>query len=264
MNIDRRILWAVLTIGIYSFIFNAGISNLWGLLPALLLAGAVSWHEMCHLMAAKKMGLGTKGFTLYPFIGGMALVTSRYRTYGQQAFVVLAGPMGGGLGALVTGGLYAVLHYVLHLDCTWMAAAAYWMAFMNLFNLAPLSFMDGGQIMGTVTYSINRTLGVVCLTISTIAAVGILLKFAPVLAIFIGIFGGQALYQELKNWNAWRNDQTWLCSSDWIRPPKKLSVFQMSATIGCWVGTAAVLSTLMYWISVTNSTASDMSFLFGH
>lgn len=264
MNIDKRIIWAVVTIGIYAFIFNAGVSNLFGLLPALLVAGAISWHEMCHLMAAKKMGLGTKGFTLYPFIGGVALVTSRYRTYGQQAFVVLAGPMGGGLGALVTAGVYALVHYVFHVDCNWLAAAAYWMAFLNLFNLAPLSFMDGGQIMGTITYSIHRTLGVVCLVISTLAAGAILLKFAPILGLFIVLFGGMQVYSELKNWNAWRKDETWLCSPNWIRPPKNLSVFQMVATIGCWVTSAVVLSALMYWITVTNSTASNMSFLFGH
>src|SRR5512142_2482919 len=75
---------------------------------ALLLVVAVGFHESSHLWAAHKMGLQTKGFYLVPFMGGVAFINGPYRTLGQQAFVVLAGPFGGGLLAAVTAGAWYV------------------------------------------------------------------------------------------------------------------------------------------------------------
>lgn len=254
MKLDRRVIWALITIAIYAFFFH----SIW---VALLIAGAVSWHEMSHLWAAKKMGLKTLGFTLYPFIGGVATVDDRYKTYGQQSFVVLAGPMGGGLGAIATAILYVVLYKFFHLDLGWLCAAAYWMCFLNLFNLLPLSFMDGGQLMNTMTYSINRTLGVFCYGISTLVAAALFAFMAPVLAMFIAFMGGISLMAEFKNWQAWRKGQTWLCSDSWNNPPQRLTILQGLATAFLWVITIVVLAGTMVYLKHTSDYAS-ISYLF--
>lgn len=218
---------AVLTFAVYSLLIK------WE--AAALLVVAVGFHEYSHLYAARKFGLPTKGFFLMPFIGGVALVAGRYRSLGQQAIVVLAGPIGGGLLAGVTAGVYFLTGW------SFLAAAASWMAMLNLFNLLPFSFMDGGQLLGTITYSINRTLGFFCYAISTVVAIAVLMWMAPVLGCLVTLFGGGSLWNEYKNWKHFRAGQTWLCTENYLYPPSKLSPAQMSVTIGAWALTTGLL-----------------------
>jgi hypothetical protein len=186
------------------------------------------------------MGLQTKGFYLVPFLGGVALVADRYKTYGQQAFVVLAGPVGGGLLALVTAGTYYIT------GIPFLAAAAAWMCYLNIFNLFPLSFLDGGQLMTTITYSLNRTVGVVLYTLSSVIATFILWRFNPALSIMVGVLGGMSVASEIRNLMAWRRGDTWLCSDSWLNPPKALTKKQMLLTVLGWAATAVLLGFAMH------------------
>ena len=209
---------------------------------ALLLIIAVGFHEYCHLWAAKKMGLNTKGFYLVPFMGGVALVDGRYKSYGQQAFVVLAGPIGGGLLAIATAIAY---HFT---GIPFLAAAGTWMLYLNLFNLLPLSFMDGGQLMGTLTYSINRTLGMVCNVLSTIVAAYVMWHFNPVLLFLVLFLGGSAVLKEILDWNNFRKGKQYLCADTYLNPPEKLSVVQWIATAGTWAVTFLVFGLILAFL----------------
>jgi putative peptide zinc metalloprotease protein len=249
----KQIGFAIFTVAVYTYFFH----SIW---VAILFAGGIGWHEYCHLLAAKRMGLDTKGFFLFPFVGGVSLVSGRYRSYAQQAFVVLAGPMGGGaLALLATVGFYVSSH-TMSSPMMWMAAAAYWMCVINLFTLCPLSFLDCGQLMGTITYSLNRTLGVVCLTISTLIASVVLLKLAPMLGAIVTIFGGIAVWKELQNWNAWRKGDKFLCSDDWINPSRKLNLGEMALTIGCWLLTSGILMLAMAYLNKAAPEATSFAF----
>jgi len=228
----KQIGCAIFTFFIYTLLFNWKI--------ALLLTVGVGFHEYSHLWAAKRMGLQTKGFFLVPFLGGVALVSERYRNYAQQAFVVLAGPVGGGLLALTTAALYYVTGW------PFLAASAAWMCYLNLFNLLPLSFMDGGQLMGTITYSINRTLGMVCHAISAVIAVFVLWKFNPFLSGLVAIFSGIGVYSELKDWYYFRTGREYLCTENYLYPPARSSRAQMMATVFGWILTAAILGYVSY------------------
>jgi Zn-dependent protease len=246
---------AIFTIAVYALIFKS--------LPvALILAGAVAWHEYCHIMAAKQMGMPNKGFFLLPFMGGVALIAGRYRGYAEQAYVVLAGPVGGGIGALATMALYVVLKYALHVDVPFLAGASFWMLAINLFNLLPFSFMDGGQLLSTITYSINRTLGAWSLIVSTMVAVVALFFMAPLLGLLILFFGGKQAYKEYMNWRAWKDGRTWLQDENWIRPPRKQTKKQILTTIGGWVGTAAILGAAMYLLQIMDPIHSTFSYFF--
>lgn len=214
---------------------------------SLLFCIGVGFHEYSHILAAKMMKLKTGGFFLIPFVGGVSFVTSRYKTYGQQAFVALAGPIGGGLLAGVTAVAY---HYTGY---SFLALAANWMCILNLFNLLPFSFMDGGQVMGTITYSINRTLGMICYIVSTVIAIGALAYFAPTLAVLIILFGGVSVWMELKNWNYLRKGMTWMVSDYYLNPPNKLHPYQIAVIIMVWGGTILSLSKLLLSLqSITN------------
>jgi putative peptide zinc metalloprotease protein len=228
---NKQIFMAILTFVVYTALMNWKV--------ALLLMVGVGFHEYCHLWAAKRMGLQTKGFFLVPFMGGVALVGERYRSYAQQAFVVLAGPAGGGLLAFVTAGAY----YLTGLP--FLAAAAYWMGFLNLFNLYPLSFLDGGQLLDTVSYSINRTLGVILHTLSFFLAVVLLIKANFVIAILVIFFGGSSVLSEWRNWKALKEGKEWLLSDSWLNPPRKMRTSKIVLTVAGWVTTVILLVILM-------------------
>lgn len=223
---------------------------------ALLLVVGVGFHEYSHLWAAKRMGMATKGFFLVPFMGGVALVDGKYKTYAQQAFVVLAGPVGGGLLAVATAGVYLLT------GIPFLAAAATWMCFLNLFNLLPLSFMDGGQLLGTVTYSLNKTFGMVCHTVSTLVAIFVVWHFNPVIAVIIALFGGIGVVTEIRNWYNFRKGETYLCSEEYLHPPSGLTKGQMALTVGGWALTAATLLGVMTWLS--SHPAANMANIFKH
>lgn len=228
----KQIGFAVLTLAVYSAII--GFDN------ALLLIVAIGFHESSHLLAAHKLGLKTKGFYLIPFVGGVALIEGRYKSLWQQAQVVLAGPVGGGLLA----GATALVWYFT--GNAWIGRAATIMCLLNLFNLLPFSFMDGGQLLGTITYTVSRTLGFVCLTVSTVVAAAFLLYSAPVLGVLIVLVGGSSLLKEFNNWNNYRKGNHYLCTEDYLYPPTKLSGAELSLTLGGWSLTTGLLILLAY------------------
>ncbi len=239
--IRKQIGFALFTFVVYTLLVGWQV--------ALLLIIGVGFHEYSHLWAAKRMGMKTKGFFLVPFMGGVALVEGKYQRLSQQSFVVLAGPMGGGLLALATAGAYAVT------GSTFLAAAATWMCYLNLFNLLPLSFMDGGQLLGTITYSINRTLGMVCLVISTLVAVVALWFFNPIIMGLVILFGGMSVILEIRNWHFFRKGRTYMCDEAYLNPPARLTAGQLALTVFGWFGTAAILFVAYYWLEQVPGSA---------
>jgi putative peptide zinc metalloprotease protein len=239
--LKKQISFAAFTFVIYTLLV--------GWQAAIMLLVGVGFHEYSHLLAAKRMGLPTKGFFLLPFVGGVALVSGEYKTFGQQAFVVLAGPVGGGLLALVTAGVY----YLTGIPA--FAAAAAWMCWLNLFNLLPLSFMDGGQLLGTITYSINKTLGMVLHVLSTVIAVVVLWFYNPILSGLVLLFGGGGVIIELRNWHHFRTERSYLCDERYLHPPAALSVGQIALTVAGWAGTAGILLLASYLLQQDPSSA---------
>ena len=208
---------------------------------ALLLMVGVGFHECCHLWAARYCKLQTNGFYLIPFLGGVALITERYRKYSDQAITVLAGPMGGGLMAAVVAGLYLATGST----SVFWGAAAYWLTLLNLFNLFPLSSMDGGQVLGTITYSINDTLGLVVKAISNLVAIVVLWFFNPFLVGLVVLFGGSEVYSEYKNWKYTREGKMWLVSESYQNRPKKLTKLQIVAVAGTYLTSMILLGLLL-------------------
>lgn len=233
-NKTKQIVSAILTFLIYTFIFNWKIS--------ILFIIGIGFHEYSHIWAAHRVGLTTKGFYFLPFVGGAAIISGRYEKYSQQAFVALMGPVGGTALAIVTYFIWLVT------KVDFFATAASWMVFINLFNLLPLSFMDGGQIMDTISYSINRTLGMVLHIISTVIAIPLLWMLNPILSIVIGLFGTFSCFREVRNWIYYRNNKTYLCEDYYINRPTKMSNMIILSTLVSWIGTVVILLVTEYLI----------------
>ena len=207
---------------------------------AALLTFGIGFHEMCHIWMARKQGLPTGGFYLIPFMGGVALMTGRYKTLWQQAQVVLAGPLGGGLMACLFCGVYFITGVPV------IGAAGILMLLLNVFNLLPMSFMDGGQLMGTITYTVSRKLGLIVKIASSVVAAVVLLWMNPILSLFVVVFGGMEIHQEFRNYQNLKAGRRWLVPDTYLYPPTKLSTKQLIMTISGHLGTAVLLGSVLF------------------
>jgi Zn-dependent protease len=97
-------------------------------------------HELGHFAAAKAQGLEVTLPTFIPFIGAYVLIRNQPRDPWRNALIALAGPAAGGLAAAAcwaAAGAY---------DSNLLRALAYAGFLLNLFNLIPVGFLDGGAI----------------------------------------------------------------------------------------------------------------------
>jgi Zn-dependent protease len=127
----------LLSIGVYAWMF--GWPYAVGFVVLLLI------HEMGHYLAAKRRGLDVGAPTFIPFVGAWIELKSLPHDAETEAYVGMAGPLIGTLGAL------ACFYLARLQDSTLLLALAYSGFFLNLFNLIPLSPFDGGRITAAIS-----------------------------------------------------------------------------------------------------------------
>jgi Zn-dependent protease len=98
-------------------------------------------HECGHLIVAKKFGLPVSAPVFIPFMGAFILLKDQPRNAWMEACVGIGGPMLGSLGALACNSLGEMFNIPLLIA---LASTGY---FLNLFNLMPVGFLDGGRIV---------------------------------------------------------------------------------------------------------------------
>jgi Zn-dependent protease len=98
-------------------------------------------HECGHLIVARKFGLKVSAPVFIPFMGAFILLKDAPRNAWMEACVGIGGPMLGGLGALACNCLGETLNAPQLIA---LASSGY---FLNLFNLLPVGFLDGGRIV---------------------------------------------------------------------------------------------------------------------
>ncbi|MEJ1517954.1 hypothetical protein R3O67_32800 [Bacillus cereus] len=114
-----------------------------------LLVFFLAIHEYGHLYAARKLGLRTTNAIFIPFVGALIAMKDLPKSAKDEAYVGYMGPVFGTLGVLFT----AVPMYFITHDTFW--AAAILMGFMlNLFNLIPISPLDGGRVMAAISVKV--------------------------------------------------------------------------------------------------------------
>jgi len=97
-------------------------------------------HEMGHYLAARQRGLAVGAPTFIPFVGAWIELKDLPHDVETEAWVGLAGPLLGSVGALACYYLYRSSGETL------LLALAYAGFFINLFNLIPIAPFDGGRI----------------------------------------------------------------------------------------------------------------------
>jgi Zn-dependent protease len=124
------------------FISFAGYALIWGWKFAAGFIVLILVHEFGHYVEAKRQGLKVSLPRFIPFLGAYVAIKDAPRDPWRNALVSLAGPVAGGLGALVCWGIAAQTNSGL------MYALAYAGFLLNLFNLIPFVPLDGGFIVG--------------------------------------------------------------------------------------------------------------------
>jgi Zn-dependent protease len=102
-------------------------------------------HEMGHYVAARRRGLDVGAPTFIPFVGAWVQLKDMPHDAETEAYVGVAGPIAGTLGAL------ACFYLARNYDSQLLLALAYAGFFLNLFNLIPISPFDGGRVTAVIS-----------------------------------------------------------------------------------------------------------------
>lgn len=102
-------------------------------------------HEMGHGIAMKRAGIAAGWPVFVPFFGAMIAMKGRPTHPAVEAEIAYAGPLAGTAAALFCAAIGLAQHSRLFLSL------AYTGFFLNLFNLTPWGFLDGGRIAGMLS-----------------------------------------------------------------------------------------------------------------
>lgn len=107
--------------------------------------GLVFAHEMGHYIAAKRSNLNVGAPCFIPFVGAWIALKEQPMNAEVEAYVGIAGPVMGSITAFVC---YLLAH---EFDSNLLLAISYAGFMLNLFNLIPITPLDGGRIVSVIS-----------------------------------------------------------------------------------------------------------------
>lgn len=99
-------------------------------------------HEMGHIIALRMRGYETPGPVFIPFLGAV-IFAPKFKDRDTEAFVGFGGPLLGTIGALAC---LAAWPFTDGKTAEILLLVSYVGIFLNLFNLIPISPLDGGRV----------------------------------------------------------------------------------------------------------------------
>lgn len=130
----------VLTTGLTMIISVFAYALIFGIWYAVGFVALMFVHELGHYIAARRRGLDVGAPTFIPFVGAWIQLKQLPHDVETEAYIGIAGPLVGTIGAL------ACYFVARSYDSTLLLAISYSGFFLNLFNLIPVSPFDGGRI----------------------------------------------------------------------------------------------------------------------
>lgn len=119
-----------------SLVFWALLTGSFLLAASMLLILFV--HETGHYLAARRRNMDVTPPVFTPL--GAVIAIGASRSAEDEAYMAIAGPLAGGLASLIT----VLIAFYFNLPT--LLLAGFWGALINLFNMIPLSPLDGGRI----------------------------------------------------------------------------------------------------------------------
>ena len=119
-------------------------ATIWGWRYAAGFVGLLFAHEMGHVLAARVRGLEVSAPAFIPFVGAFITLKQAPDDAETEAYVAYGGPFIGTLAC------FAVYFWARSEDSLLGLAISYSGFFLNLFNLLPVSPLDGGRITGVL------------------------------------------------------------------------------------------------------------------
>ena len=122
------------------FIAIGGYALLWGWKFGVGFVALIFIHEMGHWLEGRRQGLHPSWPTFIPFLGAYVTIKDSRLNPWRNSLVALAGPFLGGVGA---AGFWIV---GAQRGSSLLEALAYAGFLINLINLVPVGFLDGGVV----------------------------------------------------------------------------------------------------------------------
>lgn len=156
---------------------------------AVGLLGMIFVHEMGHFVVARQQGIRVTAPIFVPFVGAFVGLKQHPHNARQEAVIAMAGPIVGTAAAFLTlaagqasegtnfGGLLVAIAHVGFV--------------INLFNLIPVSPLDGGRVLSLL----SKWFSLVGLAV--LVGLLFLVAFNPLLLLIIGV-GGWATWQRFR------------------------------------------------------------------
>src|SRR2546429_7575829 len=194
---------AVALLGLFLKIPGLALTAISTVLAALVYAQIFGWwafgvgfvlliliHETGHLIAARHLGIGASFPIMLPGLGAFVNM-DRPRTVTEEAQTAIAGPI---LGTIASATCYLA---ALSMPNTYwgglLGGLAYFGFLINLFNLIPVTPLDGGRVMSVVSKWFNVA--------GLILAAGLLVltEFRSFILILIVIIGALSTWQRFRS-----------------------------------------------------------------
>jgi Zn-dependent protease len=141
-------------------------------------------HELGHVLEAKRQGIPVSAPIFIPFLGAAIIPKEAFKNAWAEAKVAAAGPIVGSLGAAAVWAAGEIW------DSELLVALAFTGFLLNIFNLLPVSPLDGGRMAA----ALHPALWLVGLA----ALVALVIVSPNPILLLILVFGG------LEVWTRWR------------------------------------------------------------
>jgi len=138
--------WGKLAVSGGSMLLSLAVyATIWGWRYAAGFIALLFAHEMGHYVAARQRGLNVGAPAFIPFVGAWIALKEQPVDVETEAYVAIAGPVVGTIAAL------AVYLWARSEDSGLLLAISYSGLFLNLFNLLPVSPLDGGRVTAVLS-----------------------------------------------------------------------------------------------------------------